>query len=322
MTKVQNPIVGRARGSAGGMTFAKNYDKNVMRAKPFEVKNPNTTAQTTQRDFFKQVQQVVSSVSDEQLRSLFGDMPKGMSRRNALSKQVAAAFSVNGNTKSVDFSKLQAIGNGEKVYTPIEIVQDGSLGGAIYKKEMFGTNVSDNTPLVLVQFDTDNNNIVLFKSSSTVSDIADDSISSLFAGLTINNGYLYVTCPTTDEPIVQKGFGSFIIKTRAEKTGRNASGDTPAAGNTITVNGTAAGSTATINFGNYQFNSLEPGGANTDIEGEGDAVLDANEWVDNDNGTYSQDTDFPVENGEVLYVDILQNGEAIERVPFQVIVNP
>ena len=38
--KVQNPIIGRARGSAGGMTFCKNYDKNVARAKAFEVSNP------------------------------------------------------------------------------------------------------------------------------------------------------------------------------------------------------------------------------------------------------------------------------------------
>ena len=49
MTKVQNPIIGRAKGSAGGMTFSKNYDKNVMRAKAFEVNNPNTQAQQTQR---------------------------------------------------------------------------------------------------------------------------------------------------------------------------------------------------------------------------------------------------------------------------------
>ena len=115
MAKVQNPVIGRAKASAGGMTFAKNYDKNVMRAKAFEVSNPKTAAQTNQRTFFAQVAAITQSVSDAELRSLFGQKPKGMSRRNALSKQIASANSVVDGQKIVDFSLLQAIGNGEKV---------------------------------------------------------------------------------------------------------------------------------------------------------------------------------------------------------------
>ena len=112
--KGQFPWIGRSRGSAGGMTTSKINDKNVMRAKAFEVTNPKTAAQVMQRDFFKQVQEVCASVTEDQLRSLFGVKPKTMTRRNALSKQIAAAYTITDGVKAVDFSKLLAIGNGEK----------------------------------------------------------------------------------------------------------------------------------------------------------------------------------------------------------------
>ena len=111
MTKVQNPIIGRAKGSAGGMTFSKNYDKNVMRAKAFEVNNPNTQAQQTQRGFFAELQEVVGGFTPDQLRFLFPSKPKTMSRRNALSKQIAESNTIVGTTKSVDFADVITLGN-------------------------------------------------------------------------------------------------------------------------------------------------------------------------------------------------------------------
>lgn len=111
MTKVQNPIIGRAKGSAGGMTFSKNYSKNVMRAKAFEVSNPNTQAQQTQRGFFAELQEIVASFTPDQIRFLFPNKPKSMSRRNALSKQVAESNTIVGTTKSVDFADIITLGN-------------------------------------------------------------------------------------------------------------------------------------------------------------------------------------------------------------------
>ena len=89
--KIQSPWMGRIKGSAGNMTGCKVYDKNVMRAKAFEVSNPNTSAQQVRREFFSTALKVSSSVSEEQLRSLFGQKPKAMSRRNALTKQLMDA---------------------------------------------------------------------------------------------------------------------------------------------------------------------------------------------------------------------------------------
>ena len=109
--KTQNPIIGRAKGSAGGMTACKVHDKNVMRAKAFEVNNPKTAAQTTQRDYFKDLSALVTSFSPEQLRTLFPNKPKAMSRRNALSKQLAEDVTIAGSVKSIDFANIDTIGN-------------------------------------------------------------------------------------------------------------------------------------------------------------------------------------------------------------------
>ena len=109
--KVQNPIIGRARGSAGGMTFCKNYDKNVARAKAFEVSNPKTQAQQTQRAFFAELTALCSDFSDDQLRFLFPSKPKTMSRRNALSKQIAQYYAIEGTEKYIAYVDIDTLGN-------------------------------------------------------------------------------------------------------------------------------------------------------------------------------------------------------------------
>lgn len=109
--KTQNPLIGRMKGSAGGMTGSKVYDKNVLRAKAFEVNNPNTQAQQTQRGYFSQLTALVAKFTPDQLRTLFPSKPKAMSRRNALSKQLSSYYEIDGSTKAIDLSSLATIGN-------------------------------------------------------------------------------------------------------------------------------------------------------------------------------------------------------------------
>jgi len=111
MTKVQNPVIGRSRGSAGGMTFSKSLGKNVMRAKPFEVANPRTAAQVVQRNFFTEVSEMIQNFNPEQLRALFPTMPKGITRRNALFKQVAEENQTVDGVKSVKTTDILSLGN-------------------------------------------------------------------------------------------------------------------------------------------------------------------------------------------------------------------
>lgn len=109
--KTQNPWMGRFRGSAGNMTGCKVYDKNVLRAKAFEVSNPNTPAQQNQRTFFKEVSELTAMFSEEEMRTLFPAKPKAMSRRNALSKQLAEDNKTVEGQKVVDYAGIDTLGN-------------------------------------------------------------------------------------------------------------------------------------------------------------------------------------------------------------------
>lgn len=237
--KTQNPWMGRVKGSAGNMTGCKMYDKNVLRAKAFEVSNPDTAAQQTQRDFFKEVASIVATASEEELRSLFGIKPRAMSRRNALSKQVAAAFSVDASGKHVDFSKLQAIGNGKKVITPFldNVAPDQNIDLDI-NPLMFGDNVTSNSRVYLVLYNSDNG-IKIIDDSVRVSDIPFiESLNDYFSldGISTVYGYLTIASDggTTTRPI-----GSFSLKTHY--TGKQVEPTPPALEVTIYSGGTESG---------------------------------------------------------------------------------
>ena len=109
--KIQSPWMGRIKGSAGQMTGCKVYDKNVLRAKAFEVSNPNTPAQQTQRAFFASLTALCADFSDELLRTLFPQKPKTMSRRNAITKQIAVNWDMSGTAKVIDFPSIDTLGN-------------------------------------------------------------------------------------------------------------------------------------------------------------------------------------------------------------------
>lgn len=111
MAKVQNPVIGRTKGSAGGMTFAKVYDKNVMKAKVFEATNPNTAAQQVQRSFFRSVSAQAAVLTPDQLRAIFPSKPKGVSRRNAFFKQLAENTQMVGSEKEMKLADLLTVGN-------------------------------------------------------------------------------------------------------------------------------------------------------------------------------------------------------------------
>lgn len=215
--KTQNPWMGRARGSAGNMTSSKVYDKNVMRAKAFEVNNPKTAAQTNERNFFAEAQSVCQTVSEEQLRSLFGVKPKSKSRRNALLSQLLEAFSINDGVKEFDFSKLNAIGNGEKVNTPIaEINRGATLEEFDITAQSLNVQESNNPNLIIVLFNSETNAIEIINTEIKVSD--EFTYMNMAEDYLVNKtGYFYVTCATDGSNVYEKSFGSFIIKTRAEK---------------------------------------------------------------------------------------------------------
>ena len=109
--KIQSPWMGRIKGSAGNMTGCKVYDKNVMRAKAFEVSNPNTAAQQNQRTFFAELTALCSDFDEALLRTLFPQKPKSMSRRNAITKQIAENTTTDNGQKVINYATIDTLGN-------------------------------------------------------------------------------------------------------------------------------------------------------------------------------------------------------------------
>lgn len=148
--KIQSPWMGRVKGSAGNMTGSKVYDKNVLRAKAFEVSNPNTTAQQKVRNFFTELSQFVQNFSPEILRNLFPSKPKAKSRRNELTQQLSSAYDDDGNEKYLDYGAIVTFGNAQQkeLFVP-EVTFNGSSIELAWDSEPY-----EGTPLGI--------NVVLF----------------------------------------------------------------------------------------------------------------------------------------------------------------
>jgi hypothetical protein len=125
MTKIQNPIIGRASGQAGGMIFSKSFDKNVMRSRPMTVSNPNTPAQQRQREFFAELTAISKTVTPDTLIDLFPAKPATRSRYSELQKQLAVGRDVSGATGTIDFDEVSNIGNGITGLTGSGVVVSG-----------------------------------------------------------------------------------------------------------------------------------------------------------------------------------------------------
>ena len=218
--KTQNPWMGRVKGSAGQMTGCKVYDKNVFRAKAFEVSNPKTNAQMIQRAFFAKLTALITDFSDEQLRTLFPQKPKTMSRRNMLSKQIAEYNEMDNNEKVIAYADIDTFGNAK--------VMD--FGDTTF-------SVADDTPTVTLDQSVINNQSLA--DYYFIAALVNETKGDIYLGLSsakVSVGSFSANIPSTwsledeihaipfitdsKDDVYLRGFGSFIIKTRPEKKGR------------------------------------------------------------------------------------------------------
>ena len=223
MGKIKQGILGGFKGKVGTVIGASWNGIAYMRGLAQSVKNPKTAAQLQQRAYFKDLQGLVGQLTDEQLQSLFPTVMRGMTRRNMLTRQLAAAAVVVDDVKSVDLSLMEGIGNGERIDSPMleSLVSDidGSL--AIYAEaaaaEAIGKPAEAN--FIAVAYNVTKRKIGVFNTEET-----DPSLGvSVPVGNWAEEGdsvRFYLTYAAKGENVYLRGFGSFIIKTRAEKVGR------------------------------------------------------------------------------------------------------
>ena len=223
MGKIKQGILGGFKGKVGTVIGSSWNGIAYMRGLAQSVKNPKTAAQLQQCAYFKDLQGLVGQLTDEQLQSLFPTVMRGMTRRNMLTRQLAAAATVVDDVKSVDLSLMEGIGNGERIDSPMleSLVSeiDGSL--AIYAEaaaaEAIGKPAEAN--FIAVAYNVTKRKIGVFNT-----DVTDPSLGvSVPVGNWAEEGdsvRFYLTYAAKGENVYLRGFGSFIIKTRPEKAGR------------------------------------------------------------------------------------------------------
>ena len=111
MGKIKQGILGGFKGKVGTVIGASWNGIAYMRGLPQSVKNPKTPAQQAQREFFREVQDLVGQLSHEQLLFLFPESVQGMSRRNLLVKQMSVVPLVAEGVKHADLADITSLGN-------------------------------------------------------------------------------------------------------------------------------------------------------------------------------------------------------------------
>lgn len=213
--KIQSPWMGRIKGSAGNMTGCKIYNKNVMRAKAFEVNNPNTAAQQVQRGYFANLTKLVASFTPEQLRTLFPSKPKAMSRRNALAKQLALYFVYKNGEKNIDFDGIDTLGNAATMdFGTTTVTTNGNAINITLDDSVKANTEIANNLFIAAIVNTTKGAISLDTTSTKV------SVGTIAPALPSNWDETdnFIAIPlVTDEKVALTSFGSFIIKVRPEK---------------------------------------------------------------------------------------------------------
>jgi len=95
MSLVQNPIIGRAKGQAGGMVFTTLNGQNVMKAKPNSYRDANTQVQKDNRSLHTDIVRMAASIKT-QARSLFEKQPSDMPAFSKLVQQLSAGVNRSG----------------------------------------------------------------------------------------------------------------------------------------------------------------------------------------------------------------------------------
>ena len=226
MGKIKQGILGGFKGKVGTVIGSSWNGIAYMKGLPQSVRNPRTDAQVQQRNFFKELQGLVSQLSDEQLASLFPSVTRGMTRRNMFTRQIAACADVVDDAKTVNLSLLEGIGNGERIDSPMleSVVTLTNDVKDFYAEpeaaEQIGKPAEAN--FIVVAYNITQKRIGIFNTEET-----DPSM-----GVTVPVGSwaevgdsvrFYLTYAAKGENVYLRGFGSFIIKTRPEKKGRNIS---------------------------------------------------------------------------------------------------
>ena len=222
MGKIKQGILGGFKGKVGTVIGASWNGFAYMRGLPQSVKNPKTAAQQAQRAFFKEVQDLVGQLSYEQLLFLFPNTEQGMSRRNALVKQLAAFPLVENDEKHVDLADIASIGNAPTDELPdVTITASRSNLTISWDQEnAWRTQHGDEYPTICV-FNVTQKKIFLVHSTVTVGASGEQSFSLDHDAFGIGSDEYSGIMLSTGSKIPLVGFGTLAVTKRPARQGRN-----------------------------------------------------------------------------------------------------
>ena len=222
MGKIKQGILGGFKGKVGTVIGASWNGIAYMRGLPQSVKNPKTAAQQAQRAFFKEVQDLVGQLSYEQLLFLFPNTEQGMSRRNALVKQLAAFPLVENDEKHVDLADIASIGNAPTDELPdVTITASRSNLTISWDQEnAWRTQHGDEYPTICV-FNVTQKKIFLVHSTVTVGASGEQSFSLDHDAFGIGSDEYSGIMLSTGSKIPLVGFGTLAVTKRPARQGRN-----------------------------------------------------------------------------------------------------
>ena len=176
-----------------------------------------------QRDYFAQLAQMASQLSNEQLASLFPNSVKGKTRRNLLQQQLNKCAVTADGMKRVDLGLLEGIGNGKRIDSPMLVctVSEG-MAIAIEADDLRAIGKPVTANFIVVAYNVTQGKLGVFNTPVTATD-ADLDIDVKGWGEAGDTVRLYLTYAESGEDVAARGFGSFIIKTRHPKKGRGGS---------------------------------------------------------------------------------------------------
>ena len=222
MGKIKQGILGGFKGKVGTVIGASWNGIAYMRGLAQSIKNPQTEAQLKQRSFFKEVQDLVGQLSDEQLAFLFPNSVKGMSRRNLLTKQLSAYPIETEEGKHADLADIISLGNAPTADLPdVSIVASRSAVTISWDADNdWRSQHADEYPTICV-FNVTQKKIFLVHSSVTVGASGSQSFSvesdAFGIGSSEFNGFMLSTGATTAPHF----FGTLGVINRPARQRRN-----------------------------------------------------------------------------------------------------
>jgi hypothetical protein len=222
MGKIKQGILGGFKGKVGTVIGASWNGIAYMRGLPQSVKDRKSAAQIAQRDFFKEVQNLIGQLSHEQLLFLFPESVQGMSRRNLLVKQLSADPLIAEGAKHADLADITSLGNAPTADLPdISISATRSSITISWDAENdWRSQHADEYPTICV-FNVTQKKIFLVNSTVTVGASGSQSFSVNHDAFGIGSDEYSGFMLSTGSKIVLVGFGTMGVCERPARQRRN-----------------------------------------------------------------------------------------------------